>query len=94
MKSCEMKHEMTNRNVLFQTHLFVTIFGLMWSTSVKPWSILKYPTAVYPTLFSNEMSSVFKNAYVSFSVTPARAMNGVHLLSLQQSGRNLQMINI
>ena len=43
MKSSEMKHEMTlfhkmepNRNVLFQTHLlFVTIYGLVWSSSVK-----------------------------------------------------------
>ena len=40
MKSGEMKLEMTlfhtmgpNRNVLFQTHLlFVTIYGLMWSS--------------------------------------------------------------
>ena len=40
MKSGEMKHEMTlfhtwdpTENVLFQTHLlFVTIYGLMWSS--------------------------------------------------------------
>ena len=38
MKSGGVKHEMTlfhtigpNRNVLFQTHLFVNIYGLMWS---------------------------------------------------------------
>ena len=43
MKSHEMKHEMTlfhtmepNKNVLFQLHLlFVIIYGLVWSSSVK-----------------------------------------------------------
>ena len=43
MKSGEMKYEMTlfhtvgpNRNVLFQTHLlFVTTYGLVWSSPVK-----------------------------------------------------------
>ena len=41
MKSGEMKHDMTlfptkgnNRDVFFQTHLFVTIYDLMWSSSV------------------------------------------------------------
>ena len=43
MKRVEMKHEITlfptmepNRNGLFQTHLlFVTIFGLMWISSMR-----------------------------------------------------------
>ena len=43
MKSVEKKHEITlfhimglNGNILFQTHLlFVTKYGLAWSSSVK-----------------------------------------------------------
>ena len=42
MKNGEMKHEMTlfhtmgpNRNVLFQTYLFVAICGLTWSSSTR-----------------------------------------------------------
>ena len=62
MKSGEMKHEMTlihtmgpNKNVLFQTHLlFVTIYGLMWSS----FNIRRQcPITVHLTL-SNNVSSV------------------------------------
>ena len=69
MKSSDMKHEMNlfhtmgpYRNVLLKTPLlFVTIYGLVWNSSVKllrwHWSIRKSPVNVHPTLSSNELFS-------------------------------------